>query len=329
MRTRSLTKLASLSLVGAMALTACGSTKDDGGGLSGDGGGSTSVVTIAFEGPLSGDNAQLGINEVNGVKLAIDQANKKGDLGFTLKLLEADDMGDPAKAPAAAATAIQDKTVMGVIGPSFSGASQAVAPKYGEAGITMVNPSASNGTLQDQGFPTWHRIMPNDFAEGPAAADWLATKAKKVVVISDKSAYGDGVARSVEAQLKAKGVGIIYISHKMDEIFRIADEISVLRDGCLIDTRPAKDLDIDTVIRLMVGRRMESVFPERRPRPPGRHFATCSMHVAARPSCSSSLPSSTVPRLISSVRTRRHSPSRYPRNRRNGNSNLFLRNLMS
>ena len=121
MRTRSLTKLASLSLVGAMALTACGSTKDDGGGLSGDGGGSTSVVTIAFEGPLSGDNAQLGINEVNGVKLAIDQANKKGDLGFTLKLLEADDMGDPAKAPAAAATAIQDKTVMGVIGPSFSG----------------------------------------------------------------------------------------------------------------------------------------------------------------------------------------------------------------
>ena len=48
----------------------------------------------------------------------------------------------------------------------------------------------------------------------------------------------------------------------MDEIFRIADEISVLRDGCLIDTRPAKDLDIDTVIRLMVGRKMESAFPE-------------------------------------------------------------------
>jgi inositol transport system ATP-binding protein len=70
-------------------------------------------------------------------------------------------------------------------------------------------------------------------------------------------------------ELRAKGAGIIYISHKMDEIFRIADEISVLRDGRLIDTRPAAELDIDTVIRLMVGRRMESVFPERRPRPPG------------------------------------------------------------
>ena len=71
------------------------------------------------------------------------------------------------------------------------------------------------------------------------------------------------------AELKAKGVGIIYISHKMDEIFRIADEISVLRDGCLIDTRPASELDIDTVIRLMVGRKMDSVFPEKQALPQG------------------------------------------------------------
>jgi inositol transport system ATP-binding protein len=55
----------------------------------------------------------------------------------------------------------------------------------------------------------------------------------------------------------------------MDEIFRIADEISVLRDGCLIDTRPAKALDIDTLIHLMVGRKMESVFPEKHDLPPG------------------------------------------------------------
>ena len=71
------------------------------------------------------------------------------------------------------------------------------------------------------------------------------------------------------AQLKAKGVGIIYISHKMDEIFRIADEISVLRDGCLINTRPARELDIETVIKLMVGRKMESAFPEKHGQPIG------------------------------------------------------------
>jgi len=63
------------------------------------------------------------------------------------------------------------------------------------------------------------------------------------------------------AQLKAKGAGIIYISHRLDELFRIADEISVIRDGALVETRPAKDFDIDTVIQLMVGRALENVFP--------------------------------------------------------------------
>lgn len=213
MRTRPLAKLAAVGLVGALALTACGSSekKDDGGGLSGGGGSSSSndTYTIAFEGPLSGDNAQLGINEVNGVQLAIDEANKDSSLGFKLKLVKADDVGDPAKAPAAAAQVIQNSNVMGVVGPSFSGATQAVAGKYGDAGITIVNPSASNGTLQDQNFKTWHRVMPNDFAEGPAAADWLAKQAKKVIVISDKSAYGDGVAQAVSKELKAKNVSVI------------------------------------------------------------------------------------------------------------------------
>jgi len=206
-------KLATIGVVGAVALTGCGSSSNkssSGGGLSGGSDkSSSSTYTIAFEGPLSGDNQQLGINEVNGTQLAIDQANKDSSLGFKLKLLKADDGGDPAKAPAAAAQVIQDNSVMGVVGPSFSGPSQAVGKKYGDAKIAIVNPSASNGELQDQGFTTWHRIMPNDFAEGPAAADWLAGKAKKVVVVSDKSVYGDGVAQAVSKELKAKGVAVI------------------------------------------------------------------------------------------------------------------------
>jgi branched-chain amino acid transport system substrate-binding protein len=216
MRTRPMAKLAAVGIVGALALTGCGSSdkkSDSGSGLSGGGGSkSSSTYTIAFEGPLSGDNAQLGINEVNGAQLAVDQANADSSLGFKLKLVKADDVGDPAKAPAAAAQVIQNSNVMGVVGPSFSGATQAVAGKYGDAGISIVNPSASNGTLQDQGFKTWHRVIPNDFAEGPAAADWLAKSAKKVVVISDKSAYGDGVAQAVSKELKAKGVTVINIA---------------------------------------------------------------------------------------------------------------------
>ena len=59
-------------------------------------------------------------------------------------------------------------------------------------------------------------------------------------------------------ELKEKGVAIIYISHKMDEIFRIADDITVLRDGMVVDSKPAKELTIEKVINLMVGREFDS-----------------------------------------------------------------------
>ena len=61
--------------------------------------------------------------------------------------------------------------------------------------------------------------------------------------------------------LKERGASIIYISHKMDEIFRIADDITVLRDGSMVDSRPASELDVDETIALMVGRRMENKYP--------------------------------------------------------------------
>ncbi|MGD1821350.1 MAG: sugar ABC transporter ATP-binding protein [Pleomorphochaeta sp.] len=60
------------------------------------------------------------------------------------------------------------------------------------------------------------------------------------------------------AELKAKGVAIIYISHKMDEIFRIADDITILRDGTVVDTKPVEELTIEKVINLMVGREFDS-----------------------------------------------------------------------
>ena len=63
------------------------------------------------------------------------------------------------------------------------------------------------------------------------------------------------------AELKAKGAGIIYISHRLDELFQIADDITVLRDGAVVETRPAKDFNVDSVIQLMVGRTLDHVFP--------------------------------------------------------------------
>ncbi|MDC7231774.1 MAG: sugar ABC transporter ATP-binding protein [Spirochaetales bacterium] len=63
-------------------------------------------------------------------------------------------------------------------------------------------------------------------------------------------------------KLKSNNVSIIYISHKMDEIFKIADDITVLRDGTVVDTRKKEDITIDEVITLMVGRELSSEYPK-------------------------------------------------------------------
>jgi inositol transport system ATP-binding protein len=67
------------------------------------------------------------------------------------------------------------------------------------------------------------------------------------------------------AELKRRNKSILYISHKLDEIFRIADEITVLRDGCVIDSRPGDRYDPETLITQMVGRKLETHVPGLRP----------------------------------------------------------------
>lgn len=63
--------------------------------------------------------------------------------------------------------------------------------------------------------------------------------------------------------LKKKGCGIIYISHKMEEILRISDDVTVMRDGKHIATRPAEELTTNEIIKLMVGRELKNRYPEK------------------------------------------------------------------
>ncbi|MXX84713.1 MAG: sugar ABC transporter ATP-binding protein [Chloroflexi bacterium] len=67
---------------------------------------------------------------------------------------------------------------------------------------------------------------------------------------------------AIIAALKAQGVTIVYISHRLEEVFRIADEVTVLKDGEVVDSRPIQQLDRATLVRLMVGRSLEEIFPQ-------------------------------------------------------------------
>lgn len=214
MRQRRVVAIAVPVVIGAIVLSACGSKSkvSVGAGGSSASGGSKPTLAIAYQGPLSGDNQQLGINMDNGVKLAIAQANAKGDLPFTLKEVPSDDVGDPAQAPAASQKLIDQNDVVAVVGPAFSGATKASEPLFSQAGLVSVSPSATNPKLTSLGFKTFYRVVPPDNAQGSEAATFLVKKlgAKNVYSVDDKSEYGTGLSGVLEASLKKQGAKVTH-----------------------------------------------------------------------------------------------------------------------
>ena len=98
-------------------------------------------------------------------------------------------------------------------------------------------------------------------------------KQSRVLVLDEPTAalpeHEVGVLLDHLRALRARGTACIYISHKLDEVFAIADRITVLRDGRSIATRPARDYTIATVIRDMVGRELGELFPRAAPHTAG------------------------------------------------------------
>jgi rhamnose transport system ATP-binding protein len=86
---------------------------------------------------------------------------------------------------------------------------------------------------------------------------------------------------SVIRRLRAQGVGIIYISHRLEELPLIADRVTTLRDGRVIDTRPMAEANREQLIQLMVGRELSAVFPKRAVEPGAVALELCNLGCAA------------------------------------------------
>lgn len=186
-------------------MAACGGGDDNtAGGENGDKCG----LKIAYFGALTGSAANLGINIKNGAKLAVDQYNEKNQ-DCTAELKEFDSEGSPDKAPGLARQLVTDDKIIGIIGPAFSGESEAANPIFNEAGIPVVTPSATRPSLSTKGWKVFHRAVANDDSQGPAAGNYIKTvlKADKVYVVDDGSAYGAGLADAVKQVLGGAVIG--------------------------------------------------------------------------------------------------------------------------
>ena len=168
----------------------------------GDGKATCSNVSIAMAGALTGPNAALGTNILNGLKLAVDQHNKANS-GCQVTVKQFDTEGDPQKATQVAPQIVSDTSVIGLLGPAFSGETKATGPVFNQAGLLSLTASATNPALTTNGWNNFFRGLGNDNSQGGAIANYMKGTLgyKKVCVVEDDSDYGIGLADVVSKTL--------------------------------------------------------------------------------------------------------------------------------
>ncbi|RZS57103.1 ABC-type branched-subunit amino acid transport system substrate-binding protein [Sphaerotilus mobilis] len=172
------------------------------------------LVRIGHVGPTSGAIAHLGLDNENGARLAIEEANAAGvriggrELRF--ELVTDDDGADP-KSGVEAARRVVAQGVVGVVGHLNSGTSIPASAVYQQAGIAQISPSATNPKLTRQGFRTTFRLITDDQHASEAFGRYAVQQlgARKIALIDDRTAYGVGVVDAFERAVKAAGAEVV------------------------------------------------------------------------------------------------------------------------
>ncbi len=169
-------------------------------------------IVIAVAGPITGQLATIGDQFKTGAQAAADAINAAGGVnGRQIKLSIQDDVCDPKQA-VSVANRIVAEGIKFIDGHACSGSSIPASAVYAEAGVLMMSPASSNPVLTDaaaeSGWPTIMRLYTRDDAQGAFIGPWIAEKYKdkNVVILHDKSAYGQGVADAVKATMNTSGL---------------------------------------------------------------------------------------------------------------------------
>jgi branched-chain amino acid transport system substrate-binding protein len=162
--------------------------------------------TIGFQGPITGDAAFIGKEQLGFAQYAI---RKLG--GGTIKLLQQDTQLDPAQASTTGTKLHADANVLAVVGPAGSQEVLAVAPIYRKAQrLPFISGSATRTSLTNGSIPNFFRVVPNDSVQAPTTAKYIrqVLKANEVFIVDDQTAYSRPLANGVQANLKAGGVKV-------------------------------------------------------------------------------------------------------------------------
>ena len=211
-----LVRIAAPVIIGALVLSACGSKKETGATGS-------KTLTIGVIAPLSGDLSAVGLGIKNGVDLAVKQANENKTVkGYTLALSAEDDTAKPDVGATVAAKLVSDSSVVGIVGPLNSSVARSVAPVITRANLTLISPSNSavdltnrdaltTGKTQVRPYKSYFRVCATDDIQGPFGAQYAVKTLgkKRIAIVHDKKAYGQGLASAFALEAKKDGATVL------------------------------------------------------------------------------------------------------------------------
>ncbi len=175
-------------------------------------------VKIAVAVPLTGDMGTEGQGLRRAVELAVEEANASGRFPYKLVAAPYDDRADPKEAVNVANLIISDPRVVAVVGHYNSGCAISAAKVYARAPVAMVSPAATNPEVTaQQNSPDWagprmvFRVVPTDDVQGSYAATFAGGKLgrKRMALLHDKTAYGQGLAEQFKKTFVAQGGRIV------------------------------------------------------------------------------------------------------------------------
>ncbi|VFS44942.1 extracellular ligand-binding receptor [Enterobacter cancerogenus] len=169
-------------------------------------------IKVAVVGAMSGPVAQYGDQEFTGAEQAVADINAKGGIkGEKLQIVKYDDACDPKQAVAVANKVVNDG-IKYVIGHLCSSSTQPASDIYEDEGILMITPAATAPELTARGYKLILRTTGLDSDQGPTAAKYIVDKVKpkRIAIVHDKQQYGEGLARSVQDNLKKAKADVVF-----------------------------------------------------------------------------------------------------------------------
>jgi len=172
------------------------------------------VVKIGHSAAVTGPVSYFGKDTENGARMAIEALNARGvAIGgkkVRFELVAEDDGGDPKQATSVAQKLV-DGRVNGVVGHETSGTTIPASKIYHQAGIPQISPSSTSPVYTKQGFNTAFRVVANDVQLGQALGHYAVQKmgARRVAVIDDRTAYGQGLVTEFSKGLREQGAAIV------------------------------------------------------------------------------------------------------------------------